>query len=202
MPRHLCSISRPCVVALSLAATFLTEVFAQEENPELAQAEAQYRKDIEFATKPIRDRYLSRLDVLKRQLGARGETRAALAVQEEMDRVLASIPDENLYSAAAKLAGTWKISYSNGDSRTYAFSTDGHATFFALDLSGKITGTFKKKMFMKGGDVLVEFQEGAVERLKISGGKLQVEHFNPKTQYPKGQPAAKGTGVPVAPRKP
>lgn len=193
------SLSR--VVAFLLLASFSRAGSApQEENPDLAQAQAQYRRDMEFATKPIRDRYLSRLDALKRQLGARGDARGAVAIQEEVDRIMSSIPDESLANAAAKLAGTWKITYSNGDQRTYAISSDGSASFLHFDPPGRLSGTTKKKIFLKGGDVLVEFQEGAIERLKVSGGKLLVEHFNPKTLYPKGQPVAKGTGVPAAAR--
>lgn len=201
MSRHPCSIFQSCIVAFLLVTGLSREVFAEEENPELAQAEAQYRKDIEFATKAIRDRYLSRLDSLKRQLGARGDARAAVAIQEEIDRVLASVPDENIAAAAARLAGTWKITYTNGDSRTYVITADGAASFLSFDAEGRVYGTNKKKLLLKGGDVLVEFQEGAIERLKLAGGKLQVEHFNPKAQYPRGQPAAKGTGVPAPARK-
>ena len=199
MPRHFHFISRPCLVAFLLVTGLSRTVFAQEETPELAQAEAQYRKDIEFATKPIRDRYLSRLDALKRQLGARGDARAAVAIQEEIDRVLASIPDENIAAAAAKLAGTWKITYTNGDIRTYAFSADGTASFLSINPAGQVYGTFKKRLMFKNGEVLLEFQEGAIERLKLSGGRLQVEHFNPKTLYSKGTPSAKGIGSRVPP---
>ena len=59
----------------------------QDDPPDLAQARALYQKDVEFATRPIRDRYLSRLDSLKRSLGSRGDARGAVAGQEEIDRV-------------------------------------------------------------------------------------------------------------------
>lgn len=199
MNSFLPAASLNCVVAFLLLANLSRAGGApQEENPELAQAQAQYRRDMEFATKPTRDRYLSRLDSLKRQLGSRGDARGAVAIQEEVDRIMASIPDESLVTAAAKLAGTWKITYSTGELRTYAVSSDGSVSFLHFDPTGRLSGTTKKKLLLKGGDVLVEFQEGAIERLKVSGGKLLVEHFNPKTLYPKGQPAAKGTGVPAA----
>lgn len=199
MPRHFHSISRPCLVAFLLVTGLSRATIAQEENPDLVQAEAQYRKDTEFATKPIRDRYLSRLDALKRQLGARGDARAAVAIQEEIDRVLASVPDENIAAAAAKLAGTWKITYANGDVRTYAFSADGTASFLSINPAGQVYGTVKKRLIFKNGEVLVEFQEGVIERLKFSGGRLLVEYFSPKTLYPKGPPSVKGTGSRVPP---
>ena len=201
MPRHIMPVSLSSIVAFLLFAGFSRAIRAQEESPELTQAQAQYRKDVEFATRPIRDRYLSRLDSLKRLLGARGDARAAVAIQEEVDRVLASIPDESMATAASKLAGTWKITYSNGDSRTYGISSDGSASFLSLDPTGRVTGATKKKMLLKGGDVIVEFQEGTIERLKLSGSKLLVELYSPKASYPKGQPYAKGTGVPATVRK-
>ena len=114
----------------------------------------------------------------------------------------ASIPDENLATAAAKLAGTWKITFPKGEMRTYAISVDGFATAYDVDASGKVTGSVRKKMTLKGGDVLIEFQEGVIERLKMSGGKLLMDHFNPKTLYPHSPPTTTGTGVPTTVRKP
>ena len=51
---------------------------AEDENAELAQARTLFEKEVEFSTRPIRDRYLSRLESLKRSLGSRGDARGKI----------------------------------------------------------------------------------------------------------------------------
>jgi hypothetical protein len=166
-----------------------------EEDPaELAQARALYQKDVEFATRPIRDRYLSRLDLLKRTLGSRGDARGAAAVQDEIDRVNDTIPDAGI----AKFVGSWKITYPSGETKRYVISQEGAVT--CDENMGKRIPPMKAKLMMKGSDVLLDFNNGAIERLKLSGKNLSIEHFNPKDRYPSGQPLALATGTPISGR--
>ena len=168
-----------------------TGALGQTENPELAAARAVYEKEVEFSARPIRDRYLSRLDTLKRALGARGDARGAAAVQDEIDRIREVTVGQG---SVAKFAGAWKVAYSVGTVRNYVITSDGQVTQDEHD--GKPPKT--TKLVTKGSDVLLDLQEGWIERLRITGKVLTVEHFNPKTLYPAGQPNAKGTGTLVA----
>ena len=167
---------------------------AQEEPSELLQARAVFQKDVDFVTRPIRDRYVSRLDSLKRALGSRGDARGALAVQEEIDRV------KETGGGADKLAGIWSIKYSTGEMRTYSITAEGNVTM--TELNGLHVPPKTAKITIKGPDFIVEVIEGIFERLSIAHGKLAVDHFNPKATYPAGQPSARGTGTRVASAKP
>jgi hypothetical protein len=166
----------------------------EEEPAELVQARTLYERDVDFVARPIRDRYISRLDSLKRSLGARGDARGAVAVQDEIDRVREATASQQ---ALSKFAGSWKVTYSVGTVRHYVITADGQVTQDEHD--GKPAKT--TKLIVKGSDVLLDLQEGWVERLKINGKTLVVEHFNPKTIYPAGQPNARGTGALFSARK-
>jgi hypothetical protein len=182
---------------ISLAATitfFGGPLCAEQEPPELAQARTGYERDVEFAVRPIRERYLLRLDSLKRTLGARGDARSALAVQEEMDRV------NDLGSGLDRFAGVWSVKYVNGTVRIYSISAEGVLT--VTEENGTRIAPRTAKITHKGADFMVESAEGTIERLKISGNKLVVEHFNPKSTYPASAPALRATGTKTAAAKP
>jgi hypothetical protein len=153
---------------------------AQQDNQELGQARAQYEKEVEFSTKPIRDRYLSRLETLKRTLGSRGDARAALAVEEEINRV-------KEFSAQAtgkgRFEGLWTIRYDNGVVRKV--SIDANDVLTMLE-EGNQPKNLKAKMATYGGDCLVDWGDGAIEKMTLANAKLVIEHFNPKSIYPKG----------------
>ncbi len=166
---------------------------AQDEPPDLMQARALYQKDVEFATRPIRDRYLSRLDLLKRTLGSRGDARGAIAVQEEIDRI------KDLGVGLDRFAGTWSVKYANGTVRTYSITADGSLSF--TEENGAKIAPKIAKITLKGTDFVVESAEGTIERLTLSANKLMVEHFNPKTNYPSGSPL-RATGTRTSPAKP
>lgn len=163
---------------------------SQDVPAELTQARIQYQKEIDFATRPIRDRYVSRLDSMKRSLGGRGDARGAAAVQDEIDRVVAAASEQ---TGAAALVGVWKVTYSNGSTRRYTVAADGTVTFD--EDGGKAISPKVGKISAKGDELLLDFQDGALERIKVSGKKLITEYFIPKAQYPGGQPVFKGSGT-------
>ena len=154
------------------------------------QTRAQYQKDVEFATRPIRDRYLSRLDMLKRSLGGRGDARCAAAVQDEIDRVWGASADA---SGLGSVVGVWKIVYTTGATQRYTIGADGSVTHD--EDSGKVIPPRAGKMTAKGTDIVIDFADGAIERLKPSRKKLVTELFTAKSQYPDGKPAFHGTGT-------
>lgn len=177
-------------VAVALAAQGGTAV-GQEENAELAQSRAQFEREIAFSTRPIRDRYLSRLESMKRSLGSRGDARAAAAVQDEIDRVLAMNPEP---SGLGRFAGVWMLEYAKGVTRRYSITLDGSVSW---DESGgkPLKPPIKSKLALKGSDFLVEWSDGTLERFKTSGRNLVIDHFSPKSLYPAGQPTAHAAGV-------
>lgn len=177
-------------ISLVVGLASLGEVARGEEEPaELAQARTSFQKDVDFATRPIRDRYLSRLDSMKRSFGSRGDARAALAVQEESDRV------KEIGAGLERYAGVWSVKYGNGTVRIYSISPEGMLNV-AEENGVRITPRIAK-ITLRGTDFMVESAEGTIERLTLAGGKLIVEHFNPKTSYPNSAPALRATGTRV-----
>lgn len=170
-------------------------VMAEDEPAELMQARSSYQKDVEFATRPIRDRYLSRLNALKRLVGGRGDVRSAVAVQEEIDRVNSSIPDPGF----EKFAGSWSVTYTTGETRHYVISQDGIVTWD--ETGGKKIAPVKAKLSLKGNEAVFDYIQGAIEVFKLSGKNLSIDVFNPRQSYPKGKPFTTATAVPPLAKK-
>lgn len=188
--RILLCLSVVAAVFLSFGAGS-TACAAEEVPDELVKLRATFDKDIDFATRPIRDRYVSRLETLKRSLGSRGDARGAAAVQDEVDRirVISGGP-----GAFAKFAGTWKLTYSNGMKQTYVFTADGMVS--GTNSEGKPLPAVK--LVVKGSDVLLDFNQGPIERLKLADKTLLIEHFSPKTLYPASPANYHATGTLVS----
>jgi hypothetical protein len=186
-------ITRPANRLASVLLAFTLVGFvanADDGIEELARARETFEKEIAFSTRPIRDRYLSRLEAMKRSLGSRGDARAAAAVQDELDRVRASIPDP----AMVKYAGNWKITFTNGETRRYIVTADGAVSY--TEQSGKrLTPPRTGKLVIDGAEALLDFQDGAIHRIKMAGKTLVVELFNAKAGNPDGPIIAKGTGT-------
>jgi len=170
---------------------------AEEESPELKAVRESYEREIDFATRPIRDRYLSRLETLKRSLGARGDARGALAIQEEIDRVKTAVPGSG---GVARFAGLWRVTYSNNTHTIFAINPDGSASQcsdqpkFPVTQNGKVT--------VVGKDVLLDFDDHySMHRLNLSGDQLVIDLFTPRGAYPAGTPE-RITGVRIGERKP
>jgi|688.fasta_scaffold1613271_1 hypothetical protein len=70
----------PAVIGVSFAA----------DPPQLTSVRASYQKQIEAATAPITAKYVEYLENLKKELGAKGDLDAALAVQNELDAIAGS----------------------------------------------------------------------------------------------------------------
>jgi hypothetical protein len=163
---------------------------AEPEPEELVQMRLVYLKEIESVVRPIRERYLSRLDVLKRSLGSSGDARGAAAVQDEIDLVTAGALDP---AEIAKFAGTWFLNYQPSGTRRYSIRSDG--TVREEEHNGTAMNPPRQtRIFMKDGDFLIDFGDGAIERLSIKGSKLLSELFVPKDLYPKGTVHVRGIG--------
>jgi len=89
----------------------------------------------------------------------------------------------------AVLAGEWKITYTNDAVRVYVIDTGGKVSFDEEKLKGQIK--------RKGAALLLEFEgDDRLERLTLgTDGRLFVEHYNPKGDFPDKKPAHIGIGV-------
>ena len=172
-------------------------ILAQDEPADLTQVRTSFKRDVEIATRPIRNQYMLKLETIKRTLGSRGEAKAARAVQEEIDRMKAAASDA---SGVAKFAGVWKIIYDNAVVRRYAITVDG--TVIWSEENGKPVAPKKGKILAKGADFVLDFKDDlALERLSISGINLIAEYFTTKASYPVMAPKFKGLGTLVSPNK-
>lgn len=176
------------VIPLVLAAA---AALVEDEPTDLTQARSAFQRDIEFATRPIRDRYITRLETVKRTLGSRGDARGAAAVQDEIDRVRASAPDP----AFARYVGAWKVLFANGETRQYVIAPEGVVNY--TEQSGrKLSPPVKGRLLVKGADCLLDFQDGGIQRVRVVGKTLSVEQYAAKDGSPDGPLIAKGTGTP------
>jgi len=195
---------RPQFFTLLLTAIFTLAVTpkgssADEDPQELMQGRATYLKEIDFATRPIRDRYVSKLDLLKRTLGGRGDARGAAAVQDEIDAIKTS---SVVAAEAPKIAGSWLVDYGTSGTRRITIKGDGTATLQELN-GAPILPVRPGKLAVRGTDLLLEFEGDVVtERITATGNKLTIEQFNPKGSYPAGPAAARGTAVKASASKP
>ena len=71
--------------------------------PELAAAQTHYDQEVKQVAAPIRARYLQTLEALKRTYGGQGDLAAALAVQQEIDRLGAALNSPSSKPKEAKV---------------------------------------------------------------------------------------------------
>ncbi len=186
------------IISLHLRATALsvviaTNTFAQDP-AELLKARETYQRDVEFVTRPVSERYLRVLELLKRSMGTRGDAHGMLAVQNEIDRIDPS-------AVIQRFSGKWNVIYSNGEKTTYTIDPLGNITKSAAD--GTRTPAKKSRIVAKGPDFIVEWKtDERIERLKLSPEGLAIEHFNTAgpNGYPGGQPALTATGTTATPK--
>jgi hypothetical protein len=76
-------------IALLFAAAGVCAQERTNEPPDLVRARNAYEAQVRAATGPIRERYLRQLEDIKTQLNARGNTAAALAVLDEINKMRA-----------------------------------------------------------------------------------------------------------------
>ena len=82
--------------------------------------------------------------------------------------------------------GTWTIFYTNGAARTYRFVGK---TAVWLDNQG-----IRGQMYVQEGNLLLDFNDGKIERLQAGKDSLAVEHWLAKGNFLSRAPSATGTG--------
>lgn len=74
--------------------------------------------------------------------------------------------------------GHWAVKYESGVVRTYLIDASGNVVFLEHRQRGRL--------LKLGDDVLLDLGDKKLERLRLTDGTLQVEHFNPASTYPYG----------------
>jgi len=74
------------------------------------------------------------------------------------------------------LAGAWTVRYSNGAIRRYEFDAAGNVLFVDLKQTTALSRL--------GNDVVLDFGDGKLERIRFADGVLLLEHFDPASRYP------------------
>jgi hypothetical protein len=155
-----------------------------ESHPVVRGAREKFEQQVAAAVAPVRGRYLSELKTLKTRLTRENDLKGV----ESVDSELARLDEVERLWERHVLQGLWEVKYSNGNTRTYRISNTGAVQFMEERLRGQI--------YRNGGDFLLEFGDGKVERLTLQP-TIKLEHFDPKTSYPLGAPRTTGTGVPT-----
>lgn len=164
------------VLVLSVAAAAVCSVVISddgepEEHPALTAAREDFKRQMSAATDPVRRRYVSELDSLKRTLTLQRDEEGVAAVEAELER----IDDLQLTHERHPLQGTWKVTYSNGGIRNYQITSAGAVRFVEGGQTGQIVS--------RNGEYLLDFGDGKLERLRFEPA-IVIEHFDPKTLYP------------------
>ena len=109
------------------------------------------------------------------------ETRDKVERQFREQATIDADRDKNPADSPSKsfgpFAGTWIIKYAGGPIRHYTFDAVGHVLFAEEKRRGK--------MYRSGDEILLDFQDGKLERVKLSDNEIQIDHFSPKSSYPK-----------------
>ncbi len=155
---------------------------ANEPPAELKQAQAQFQKEVDFALRPMRGRYVARLQTLKRTLISKGDLRGAVAVQDEIDLTVATANETEI---RAKLVGTWTGEF-KGERRSYVVKTDGTVDWLKHDNGLLVTGQLQRR-----GKDFIFFWETIEETHRVSlteTGGLEMDVFISKDAYANGSP--------------
>jgi hypothetical protein len=90
-------------------------------------------------------------------------------------------------SAANLPVGLWSIGFANGVSEACVIRTDGKAS--VIEVKRKADG----KAEIKGGIIVIVFEDDRVDRWTSVGKQMVVEHWFPGAQFPAG-PSVPGIG--------
>jgi hypothetical protein len=71
--------------------------------------------------------------------------------------------------------GTWILAYQKGNGRRYVIDAEGNVSW----------GPRRARLTGRGADLILDFGDGKLERVRLAGRRLQVEHFDPATSFPR-----------------
>jgi hypothetical protein len=173
------------VILLALALMACSRAHSDEIPAELQQAKAQHQKEVDFALRPIRERYIARLETLKRTLAQKGDVRAAVAVQDEIDLLSSQLNEPTIIS---KHAGTWVAPV--GQNRRYSIKPDGTVAWIFDNAQVYAVG----RLVRNGKDFTFVWDSvEEIDRVTLNDNSIVLESFQPKSNYPAGPVLGKYT---------
>ncbi len=160
----------------------------------LEQAQQKYSDEAEqlFAE------HLQDLDGVLETETKTGRLEVAVGIRDEIQRLRAEGPSvfaesspTSLRQAISRLTGTWHVAFPSGAVRVYVVDAKGGVSFPAEKRVAKLKGQPR--------DMLVDFEDGKLERWTIADGRLFCEHWDPKVHFGKKAPTMVSVGTKVQP---
>lgn len=141
----------------------------------LVAAQADYNKAVQKAS----EAHKAKLTALQSELTKSGALDGAVSVREELKTLepgqlpLFSEGKDDPTARSRYISGTWKLRHHpNRSVRTYVIGPGGDVHFVEENLRGLLVAN--------GSTFLLDFGEGKIERVTFGGGRMFVEHYNPK----------------------
>ena len=133
------------LLLLALASSYAASDDQPKAPPELLALKQRYEKDIEGATKTIRERYIADLQRILRSTTQKGDFGGAQAIQTELTGL----------SVTPAISGKWRFTWAGGSSE-FGFKEDGTFT-----MKGGKTG----KWSLETDKILVKYPDGHTDTL-------------------------------------
>jgi hypothetical protein len=131
----------------SLVLLLSAAIFAQEPakvTPELTTLKKQYERDLDEATKPVKDRYISSLQSLLRSVTLHGDAASIVAIQAELTAL----------KGPSGVVGLWNYTGPSGAKGMRELRADGA---FAVKLNGPVIGKWE----MDGANLTLIYPHGS-----------------------------------------
>jgi hypothetical protein len=158
----------------------------QQYRDTVKKAQKDYDATVETAAAKLREHLLTAIQ----QAAQARQAETTKALSAELETLAAgSLP---VFGAKGSVGqGTWRVVYHPSDAkRTYVVKPGGEVACEELGLAGKIR--------QEEGSLMLDLHDGKLERLTFAGGRVFVEHFDPKESFPR--PAQVGIGESVSAR--
>jgi serine/threonine protein kinase len=127
---------------------------------------------------------------------------AKTAVEKRMAEIEKQVPLERLDDPIVKFKGRWTVRCEDRTVLEYVIDVLGNVKLlrrFRLDAKGNAIEVSEPKrpgtLVLEGGDVLMDLNDGKLNRIRLKGGKMYFEHFFPRDDYPDKKPYTTGQGA-------
>ena len=127
---------------------------------------------------------------------------AKASVEKRLDELEKQMPIDRLDDPFLKFKGRWTVRCEDRTVLEYVIDALGNVTLarqFRIDAKGNASEISEPnrpgKLIKEASDILMDFNDGKVNRIRLRSGKLYLEHFFPRQNYPNKKPYTTGTGT-------
>jgi serine/threonine protein kinase len=127
---------------------------------------------------------------------------AKTGAEKRLAEIEKQVPLERLDDPIVKFKGRWIVRCEDRTVLEYVIDVLGNVTLirrFRIDAKGNATEVSEPKrlgtLVLEGGDVLMDLNDGNLDRIRLKGGKMYFEHFFPRDDYPDKKPTTTGLGT-------